>query len=96
MTINCPGSKRLKQPHPEMIRCPKCSTEIEIWSDEFEVTCPGCKRVLIREREGNPVLNGVARQGSVLGRIDIEGISNIKIKEGRVRRGKRGRADVSI
>ena len=49
MIINCPGSKRLKQPHPEMIRCPKCSTEIEIWSDEFEVNCPRCKKTMTRE-----------------------------------------------
>jgi len=32
-----------------MVRCPKCSTEIEIWSDEFEVTCTKCKKIIPRE-----------------------------------------------
>ena len=38
----CPGSKRIKEPFPENIRC-MCGKEIEIWSDEVETLCPHCK-----------------------------------------------------
>jgi hypothetical protein len=31
----CPGSKRIKEPFPENIKC-ACGKEIEIWSDETE------------------------------------------------------------
>jgi hypothetical protein len=43
----CPGSKRIKEPFPENIRC-RCGKEIEIWSDEVETNCPYCKRKLSR------------------------------------------------
>lgn len=45
----CPGSSKFKQPEPEIIKCPSCSTEIEIWTDEIQVTCPQCKNVVMRE-----------------------------------------------
>jgi len=41
----CPGSKRIKEPFPESIKCP-CGAETEIWSDEQETVCSNCgKRV---------------------------------------------------
>lgn len=43
----CPGSKRIKQPFPENIRC-RCGKEVEIWSDETETVCPHCKRKVDR------------------------------------------------
>lgn len=39
----CPGSKRIRQPFPENIRC-RCGKEVEIWSDETETVCPYCKK----------------------------------------------------
>jgi len=39
----CPGSKRIRQPFPENIKC-NCGKEIEIWSDEAETVCPHCKK----------------------------------------------------
>lgn len=45
----CPGSKKFKQPHPETIKCPACSYEAEIWTDEFKVTCPKCKEIIMRQ-----------------------------------------------
>lgn len=39
----CPGSKRIKEPFPETIKC-RCGKIIEIWSDEVETVCPYCKR----------------------------------------------------
>jgi len=43
----CPGSKRIKEPFPENIRC-ACGKEIEIWSDETEATCLHCKKKVSR------------------------------------------------
>ncbi len=44
----CPGSKRIKKPYPEEIKCP-CGQTVEIWSDEVSVVCKKCKRELTRE-----------------------------------------------
>jgi len=45
----CPGSSRFRQPQPDIIKCPTCSEELEIWTDEIQVTCPKCKKTVIRE-----------------------------------------------
>jgi len=45
----CPGSSKFKQPQPEIIKCPTCSEELEIWTDEIQVTCPSCKDTVMRE-----------------------------------------------
>ena len=49
MIVNCPGSKRFKQPEPENIKCPSCGKETEIWSDEPKATCTKCGKVIIRQ-----------------------------------------------
>lgn len=45
----CPGALNLKQPQPEVIKCPSCSGEIEIWTDELQATCPNCKKTVTKE-----------------------------------------------
>jgi len=50
MMINkCPGSKGFRQPRPEIIKCPSCGEEVEIWTDEIRAICPKCKRVVMRQ-----------------------------------------------
>lgn len=49
MSASCPGSSRFKKVMPEMIRCPHCHTEVEIWSDEFRARCQNCHAWVIRE-----------------------------------------------
>ena len=49
MINSCPGSQKFKQPHPEDIKCPHCGEETEIWTDEFEVKCQKCKKIIKRE-----------------------------------------------
>lgn len=44
----CPGSMTFTQPKPEMVACPDCGAEVEIWSDEATGTCPQCTRTVIR------------------------------------------------
>ena len=47
--FECPGSKSIRQPQPEYIKCPSCSHEVEIWTDEIKAKCPKCKKTVTRE-----------------------------------------------
>ncbi|MBN3039474.1 MAG: phosphohydrolase [Candidatus Omnitrophica bacterium] len=47
---HCPGSKQIKTPYPEEIKC-LCGQTVEIWSDETSATCKKCKRKVTREME---------------------------------------------
>lgn len=47
----CPGSSQFRQPEPENIKCPGCGEEIEIWTDEIQVTCPKCTKSILRQQE---------------------------------------------
>ncbi len=49
MIFNCPGSQKFKQPQPETIKCPYCSEEVELWTDESEAVCPKCKKIVARQ-----------------------------------------------
>lgn len=44
----CPGSKRIKTPFPEEIKC-VCGEVGEIWSDETSTICKHCKREITRD-----------------------------------------------
>ena len=48
-TFECPGSKLIKQPRPEDIKCSKCGADVEIWNDEFARLCPNCKNEVTKE-----------------------------------------------
>src|SRR3989338_8944999 len=48
----CPGSSKFKRPEPENIKCPTCAKDVEIWTDEIQVTCPHCKNTILRQQEG--------------------------------------------
>jgi hypothetical protein len=49
MIEGCPGSQKFKHPQPEDIKCPFCGEACEIWTDEFQTSCPGCKRAFSRD-----------------------------------------------
>lgn len=51
MVFECPGSGQIKHPRPESIKCPFCSEDVEIWTDEIETICPNCKRLVTREQK---------------------------------------------
>ncbi|MEW6001177.1 MAG: hypothetical protein AB1638_00780 [Nitrospirota bacterium] len=46
---SCPGSREIRAPYPEEIRCFWCDTVSEIWSDEVEIVCKGCGRMISRD-----------------------------------------------
>ena len=48
MIANCPGADRFKQPKPESVKCASCGEEAEIWTDEFQTTCPNCQKKVTR------------------------------------------------
>ncbi len=49
MINKCPGqnSRNIKV---EIIRCPNCGHQVEIFSDEVKISCPKCKNLICRER----------------------------------------------
>lgn len=48
--FECPGSRTIRQPQPEFIKCPFCSKEVEIWTDEIKATCLKCKKAVVRDQ----------------------------------------------
>ncbi|MFH1003501.1 MAG: hypothetical protein V1780_05085, partial [Chloroflexota bacterium] len=49
MTKSCPGSRTIREPVPDEIKCPQCGGEVEIWTDELKATCPNCGHKVFRE-----------------------------------------------
>ena len=45
----CPGTKLIRQPTPEVIKCASCKGDVEIWSDELRVNCPHCHQAVVRK-----------------------------------------------
>ncbi|MBF0566569.1 MAG: hypothetical protein HQK89_15180 [Nitrospirae bacterium] len=48
MKESCPGSSEIKNPHPEDLACVFCGKINEVWSDESEIECKGCSRLIKR------------------------------------------------
>jgi len=51
MKNNCPGLDDLLRPKPEYITCPKCGSEVEIWTDENQVECTNCRLKVSRNMQ---------------------------------------------
>jgi len=47
----CPGAKLIRQPAPEIFKCPNCGEEVEIWTDELRGKCSKCGTVVIKDQE---------------------------------------------
>jgi len=44
----CPGSSTFARPKIELVICPDCGQDVEIWSDEATGTCTKCSRTITR------------------------------------------------
>lgn len=44
----CPGSMAFAQPKIEIVRCPHCGDDAEVWTDEAEGKCRNCGRLVCR------------------------------------------------
>jgi len=52
----CPGSREIRSPYPEEIKCVFCGSTVEIWSDEVETTCKSCKKTINRDMKASCIL----------------------------------------
>jgi DNA-directed RNA polymerase subunit RPC12/RpoP len=46
---SCPGSKEIRSPYPEELKCVFCGHLNEIWSDEPDIACKSCRNTINRE-----------------------------------------------
>lgn len=53
MIFKCPGAQKIRQAQPEILKCPFCSEEVEIWTDENRAKCTNCKQVVTRQMGQN-------------------------------------------
>ena len=44
----CPGSTAFTHPRIELVRCPHCGDDAEVWTDEAEGKCASCGRTVCR------------------------------------------------
>lgn len=51
MTLDksCPGSRIIREPIPEYMKCTNCGYDVEIWTDELKATCPRCGTKVFRQ-----------------------------------------------
>ena len=49
MTTKCPGQD-INKLRVELYKCPNCSAEVEIFSDEMSVKCQKCGEKIYREK----------------------------------------------
>ena len=45
----CPGSREIRTPYPEEIKCIICGGTTEIWTDEPETVCKTCGGTVSRD-----------------------------------------------
>ena len=48
MAMECPGRRNIRNLESLIVRCPKCGTPVELFSDEQKVRCR-CGEVILRE-----------------------------------------------
>jgi hypothetical protein len=46
---SCPGSREIRTPYPEELKCVFCGELCEIWSDEPETKCKACEKTIDRD-----------------------------------------------
>ena len=50
MFSRCPGADGLLQPLPEMVRCPHCHREVEMFTNEVSLRCYHCGGTVRRQK----------------------------------------------
>ena len=56
MKESCPGNREIRNPFPEEITCCFCGKANEVWSDEPETQCKGCKRTISRDMKASCIM----------------------------------------
>ena len=44
----CPGISQFMRPTPSYVKCSRCGSDVEIWSDEEQTECPTCGTMVSR------------------------------------------------
>jgi len=47
----CPGAANIRSPTIILKKCPNCGEEVELFSDEMQVTCDNCGFAVYNDRE---------------------------------------------
>ena len=89
--FKCPGNDPVSRAVPELIVCPDCGVEVEIWTDEIKGKCASCNRVLKKDKtkivaeqkmykqDVRAVLNRLTQRACQLGASDAGAISTTEI-----------------
>ncbi len=82
---NCPGSKSIRTPFPEEIKC-VCGGMTEIWSDETSAICKKCRRRVTRDMLPN-CLDWCSQARECVGEVKFKKYLKAKKKTGIIRKG---------
>jgi len=52
----CPGSREIRSPYPEEIKCVFCGAPCEIWSDETQMRCKSCGETFDRNMKPSCIM----------------------------------------
>ncbi|MDH3575628.1 MAG: DUF2284 domain-containing protein [Desulfobacteraceae bacterium] len=89
--FKCPGNDPVSRAVPELIVCPDCGVEVEIWTDEIKGKCASCNRVFKKDKtkivaeqkmykqDVRAVLNRLTQRACQLGASDAGAISTTEI-----------------
>ncbi len=50
---SCPGSKSVREPTPELLACPNCGEEVEVWTHELSHPCQKCGTRVFRPQRAS-------------------------------------------
>jgi len=51
MFDKCPGAADIRTPTLQLKKCPKCGAEVEMFSTDMQVDCPGCGFTIYNDLE---------------------------------------------
>ena len=51
MFDKCPGASNLRTPTIELKKCPRCGTEVEMFSIDMQMDCPKCGFTIFNDLE---------------------------------------------
>jgi len=89
--FKCTGNYPVSRALPELIVCPDCGVEVEIWTDEIKGKCASCNRVFKKDKtkivaeqkmykqDVRAVLNRLTQRACQLGASDAGAISTTEI-----------------
>jgi len=50
MFTRCPGANSILEPLPELVTCPHCGMEVEMFTTEMKLKCYHCGEIIVRAK----------------------------------------------